>query len=129
MTINEALLQCDTLQPNAFSREDKLRWLARLDGMVLHEIIRTHQPLPDEGEVTEDDVAYDAQTDGDTPLLIPQPYEQLYLLWLGAMMDFHQGEFARYNNALSLFNETWRAFAALYNRTHRPIPMPPVRIL
>ncbi len=44
MTAGEAIAQADELRPNAYSVEQKLRWLRRLDGQIRCELEETHGP-------------------------------------------------------------------------------------
>lgn len=53
-------------------------------------------------------------------LLIPFPHDDVYLKWLGARIDYHNGEFERYNNAMVMFNVEYQSFLASYNRAHMP---------
>ena len=54
MTAGELIARVDELRPNAYSAEQKLRWLRRLDGQILAEIWETHGALPPlKGEVAE----------------------------------------------------------------------------
>lgn len=46
MTAGELIARVDELRPNAYSAEQKLRWLRRLDGQILAEIEETHGALP-----------------------------------------------------------------------------------
>lgn len=43
MTAGEILDRVDALRPNAYSPEQKLRWLRRLDGQILLELLETHR--------------------------------------------------------------------------------------
>ena len=54
MTAGELIARVDELRPNAYSMEQKLRWLRRLDGQILAELEETHGALPPlKGEVAE----------------------------------------------------------------------------
>jgi hypothetical protein len=64
---------------------------------------------------------YDENTDGDTVLLVPSPYDEIYLRWLEAMIDYNNGEYDKYNSAIQLYNTMYRGFANYYTRTHRPV--------
>lgn len=64
---------------------------------------------------------YDADTPGDTELLVPAPYDELYLWWLSAQIDYHNAELAKYNNSIALFNTGYSVYAELYNREHMPL--------
>ena len=115
MTIIEAIHQIDSIKPNSYSQSDKIRWLSRLDGKVKNEIINTH-----EGENKEVFTEYNEQTRTATELLIPHPYDEVYVLWLEAQMDYANGEYTKYNNSITMFNEAYAQFERFYNRTHMP---------
>ena len=116
MTINEAINKTDALKPNNFSVEDKIGWLSTLDFTVKREMIDTHEGGEDivfEG--------YTEETDLDTELLAPAPYDEMYLRWLEAQIDYANNEFGKYNNAIEMYNTAWQAYRNHYNRTHMPI--------
>ena len=116
MTIIEAITQIDTLKPNGFKQPEKIRWLSLLDGVIKAEIIDTHEGG---SEVTF--TGYDESTPLDTKLLVPAPYEHLYLRWLEAQIDYYNAEIGKFNNSISLYNTAYSAFEKYYNRTHMPI--------
>ena len=115
MTINEAITRHDSLKPNGYSQTDKIGWLSIVDGMIKNNIIDTHEGGE---EVTFN--GYDDDTPPDTELIVKAPYDELYISWLSAMVDFHNGEFTRYNNNIVRYNDTLTAYANHYNRTHMP---------
>ena len=53
-------------------------------------------------------------------LLVPPPFEELYLHYLCAMMDYHNAELDRYNHSMGLYRAVLSAFTNFYNRTHMP---------
>ena len=116
MTIIEAINKIDALKSNIYPQEDKVDWLSRLDCMIKKQIIDTHQGA--------DDVSftgYDDNTDLHTVLLVPTPYDEIYLRWLEAQIDYHNGEIKKYNVAITMFNTAYEGFERYYNRTHMPI--------
>ena len=115
MKIIEAINRVDALKRNTYSQPDKVQWLSRVDQMVKRHIIDTH-----EGAEAVTFTGYDDATDLDTELLVPAPYDELYLRWMEAMIDFHNGEYGKYNNAVDMFNTSYAAFQNYYNRTHMP---------
>lgn len=115
MTINEAISRVDELKPNTASRTDKIRWLSQIDSMVKEEIIMTHYPYPQEC-----DTAYNDETPGDTELLVKSPYDDIYVKWLEAQIDYYSGEVNRYNNSIVMFNELYREYNNWYNRKYMP---------
>ena len=105
----------DRLLHNTYTAAEKTAWLSKLDAMVVEQILNPHGG-------GEDIVfsGYTGDTDGETCLLIPAPYDEMYLRWLEAQIHYCNGEFTRYNNAITLFNTEYLAYAAAYNREHPP---------
>ena len=115
MTIIEAISKTDTLKPNSYTQQDKVKWLSILDGIIKKEIIDTHEGAE---KVTFN--GYDTETPLDTILLAPAPYDDVYIKWLEAQMDYANGETAKYNNSMVMFNTAYSAFERYYNRTNMP---------
>lgn len=117
MTIDEAIALCDALRPNQYPREQKIRWLSKLDGRFFHEVFKTHQDCP-----VESFAGYDKTTDGGTILLVPAPYdEDIYNYFLQSQIDKENGEVSRYNQSVTMYNSGLCAFVDYYHRTHLPI--------
>lgn len=114
MTIMEAIYRIDEVKPNSYSQSEKVKWLNTLDGTVKSEIIDTHEG----GE----GVVFEEYTDSDLSkeLLVPAPYDDIYLRWLEARMDYANGEYGKYNNSVTMYNTAYSAYANHYNRTHMP---------
>lgn len=106
MTMNEVIEYVDKVRPNAYSREDKCRWLNTLDGIVAREV---HQTEPRD---------YDLLNGADETLLVPHPYDDVYALYVFAMIDFHNREYDEYNNAVLLFKERLEQYKAWYIRNN-----------
>ena len=115
MTIMDALYRIDELKPNSYSQPEKIKWLSSLDGVIKSEIIDTH-------EGGEDVVfsGYNEDADLSTVLLVPAPYDDIYLRWLEAQMDYSNGEYGKYNNSLVAYNDAYAMYQKYYNRTHMP---------
>ena len=109
MPLGAAIDRVDRLRYNAFSREEKTQWLARLEWMLQRNILDTH-----EGGLSF------REPEEDAPLTAPEGFEGLYLSWLEAQIDLHSGELERYNASISLFNTEYAAFESWYNRTYPP---------
>jgi hypothetical protein len=116
MTIIEAITYADEIKPNSYTQSDKVKWLSQVDGTVKKEIIDTH-----EGAEEETFSGYDDSTPLDTPLLIPHPYDEAYIRFIEAQIDYLNGEMGRYNNSMTAFKSTYASFERFYNRTHMPI--------
>lgn len=116
MTIIEAINKIDALKHNTFSKEDKIGWLSTLDGIIKKEIIDTHEGYE---KVTFN--CYDESTPNNTELLVPAPYEDIYIKWLEAQIDYHTGEIGKYSNSMIMYNSAYSAFERHYNRANMPL--------
>lgn len=115
MTIIEAINGIDSLKPNSYPQQDKVIWLSILDGTIKTEIIDTHEGA--EGVIFN---GYEDVNLFDTVLLVPAPYDDIYIKWLEAQIDYANGETAKYNNSMVMYNTAYSAFERFYNRTHMP---------
>lgn len=115
MTIIDAINRIDSLKQNTYTNSDKIAWLSKLDSMVKRHIIDTH-----DGAESYSFKSYDDDTDLQTELLVPEPYDEMYLRWLEAQIDYANGEYGKYNNAILMFNTTYEGYANYYNRNNMP---------
>ena len=113
MTIAEAIREADRLKPNSFPTEDKLRWLERLELRLREEILeRCEGTLP----------AWSPFETGDLSraLQVPAPFDEIYVHWLCAQMDYYEREYEGFNASNAMFEALFRRFRNAYNREHRP---------
>lgn len=115
MTIMEAINRIDAVKPNSYPQGEKIRWLNTLDSMVKSKVIDTH-----EGAEAVKFEGYTEDTNPSTNLLVPAPYDEMYLFWLESKIDYWNGETGRYNNSISMFNASFEEYEKYYNRTHMP---------
>ena len=115
MKIIEAIQKVDALKPNNYSQEDKIKWLSTLDGIIKAEIIDTH-----EGGSAVTFNGYDMSS-LETELLVPAPYDDIYIKWLEAQINYNIGEIGKYNNSMTMYNSAYSTYERYYNRTHMPI--------
>lgn len=111
-SVNEVIERVGRLKPNAIEDEDKARWLMELDG-------RTYQDLT-KGEAPEKTPPQTWPEDGDKELLAPPPYDNMYDLYLTAMIEFYMREYNNYNNTVGLFNQAMEEFRARWRQDHPP---------
>ena len=116
MKIREAIDMIDDLKHNTYSESTKIHWLSRLDSMVKRLIIDTHECA---NNVTFS--GYDENTDMETELLVPAPFDEVYLRWPEAQIDYANGEYDKYNNAILMYQTAYDGYANYYNRTHMPV--------
>lgn len=118
MTVHEAIAETDHLKPNMYDESDKIRWLSRLEGRIFQEIIATHKFNDGEEEITE--FTPFTPDDGQKELFVGEPYDELYLRWLEAQIDYNNMEFDSFNNSNAVFESVFGAFRNAYNRSHMP---------
>lgn len=116
MTIRDAINRLDALIFNTYTNDDKVQWLSRLDTAVKQQIIDTH-----EGWENVVFTGYTSDTPDTTVLLVPAPYDDVYLRWMEAQIHYHNGEYDKYNSAIILYNTAFSAFASYYNKYNMPV--------
>ncbi len=115
MTIIEAINQIDNLKRNTFSQKQKIVWLSRLEAMVKQLVIDTHEG----GE----DVSFNGfteNTDLQTVLMMPEPFDEAYIYWLEAQIHYANEDIDMYNSAIMMFNASFEGYKAYYKQNHRP---------
>lgn len=110
MTIQDAIAWVDRKKYNIYTREDKLRWLSEQDTEVWMFLSRFEEF---QGVFK----GYGEDTDLSRQLLVPEPFDQMYLRWLEAQIDYANQEFTKFNNAMALHAAAWREFTAWCLRT------------
>lgn len=116
MTIKEAIELVDKLKPNQYQFTLKAKWLSKLDGQIFKEVFVTHEDCPMEVFAGYDDAPPDHE------LLVPYPYdEDIYNYFLQAQIDKENGETAKYNQSITLYNTAYFNYQSWYNRTHKPL--------
>ena len=113
MRIIEAINKIDSLKHNSYTQQDKVEWLSTLDHLVA-DMMNAHEgePVVFEG--------YNEETPLEAELLIHDAYTDVYMRWLEAQIDYANGEYGKYNNAVTAYNSKWQEFERWYNRTHMP---------
>lgn len=117
MNLQTALDRVDVHRPNHVNETQKIAWLNELDGQINTELVRTHCTRPGQFCFK----GYDDTTDGDTVLLAPFPYDELYFYYLCAQVDNVNQEIEKYNNDRELFNNAYKLLSDWMNRTFRPV--------
>lgn len=133
MKLMDAIQMADSLKPNAFTVEQKLRWLNELEGKIQTQIhgIAPDQAVPPDPEEKPEEAAAPAGTDQartlirytlpddeQTELLVPAPYDGVYWERLCAMIDYANGEYDKYAASQVIANGAYRDYAKWYIRTH-----------
>lgn len=126
MKISEAINRANALRDNVLSDEQKAEWLCQLDGQ-LNEMIGIEPPVepdtdPGTEPVEEPDIWPFVNTwpEQDEQLLMPAPHDDVYPLYLVAMIDYYNQESALYANDMAIYNAAMSAARAWWRRNNRP---------
>lgn len=146
MKLIDAINEADNLKPNMYGLPEKIKWLSRLDKRIFDQILMTHwlsdeekEPfLPEEEEEEEgrvfwigvppwmrrkpEKLVFNGYTeeDLDRDLIVKEPYDEIYVHWLEAQIDWNNMEYAGFNNTNAMFESIYSAFRNAFNQTHRP---------
>lgn len=116
MTLISAINRIDALKANTYTQSDKIKWLSTLDGIIKNEIVDTH-----EGGESVVYSGYTDNTDLSTMLLVPAPYDEVYLRYLEMQIDYANGEYLKYNNSMQMYQAAYSAYERYYNRVYKPV--------
>ena len=117
MTIKECIDIVDSSKPNQYTIKDKVIWLSFVEGIIIDEVLKTHEGYDGRYDLfngyTEDNLT--------VTLIVPSPYDRLYTAYLKMKIDQENGETARYNNSMMMYNSYMLEWRKHYNKTHMPI--------
>lgn len=112
MTIGQAISQTRKLSGNAVEDATLCRWLSELDGRLMLDFYKGGEWM-----------SYSLPDDEDHELLVPFPWDELYVHYLEAMVYYSNGEFERYRNSYEMYNKKELDFRQWYARTHVPVTL------
>jgi len=113
MKIREIIERVDRQKPNAFSAEDKVRWISELDGRLGLEVC-----MMDIAQVQQ--LRYGMDCLEHEPLL-QFPHDAMYDHWMFAMIDYANGEYDKYQNAMECYNAHYDSFKHWFLNTYDPV--------
>ena len=107
--MNSVIEYVDSVKPNVYEPTEKYRWINKLEGLISTSVHGMAEP-----------VCYDIPADADRELMVPHPFDDLYELYVGSMIDFYNKEYEHYNNSALMFTERLEQYKAYYNQRHAP---------
>ncbi len=113
MKLGEALARVDGMKPNGYTAEEKVRWLSELDGVLWNEAGKA-AGLPKPA------LPYCWDRDAELELPVAAEYADLYVKYLFAQIDFHNGDFSRYNASAALYQAGYESYTAYLRREKPP---------
>ena len=117
MNIKECIDNVDNVKPNQYGIEEKVDWLSYLDGIIINDVLKSHEGYDNRYDNFE---GYSADKLS-VSLIAKAPYDRLYTAYLKMKIDEENGETARYNNSARMFNAYFDDYRKYYNKTHMPL--------
>lgn len=112
-TIREIIDRVDDTKPNAFSQKVKLGWIAELDGKIAADVML--MSIVDIRQLN-----YTHPEDLNSEPLVGFPHDGIYDAWLGAKIDFMNGEYDKYQNSMEMFNALYVNFVRWFATCYEP---------
>lgn len=138
MTVAALIEQYNTERPNNIEDALKVTWLRKCEQMIINEVVdsHTHDPLDhtslnlsvqgstlyiqEAGKLTDHMAGFDL----DTVLLVPEPYDGVYMYFLDQRIALNQNDTRRYNAASTQYNNALLQYQQYYNRSYETIKKP-----
>ena len=114
-TLRHMIRMADAIRPNAFSDAVKTAWLSGVEGRIQLEVF-----LLEPTEV----VSYTWPEDADKQLLTEPPFDDVYLHWLEAQIDYADGEYDKAANSFAMFNNAMAEYTRFIARRYAPADHP-----
>lgn len=132
MTVVGIIEQFNTERPNQVDDALKVMWLRKCEQMIINEILMSHEhDLEDEKTINltvagstlvvdsagsfEDHINSFAM---ESTLLVPEPYDDLYIHYLDQRIALNQNDTKRYNIASTQYNNALLTYQQYCNRTY-----------
>ena len=112
MKISEAISYVRQLSGNAVDDNTLCRWLSELDGRLMLDFYKGSEWM-----------SYSLPQDADHELLVPFPWDELYVHYLEAMIYYSNGEFDRYRNSYEMYNKKELDYRQWYARNQLPVTL------
>lgn len=112
MKIKEAIAFARKLSGNAIDDDTLCRWLSELDGRLMLDFYKGSEWM-----------SYSVPQDEEHDLLIPFPWDEMYVHYLEAMVYYSNGEFERYRNSYEMYNKKELEYRQWYARNQFPITL------
>jgi len=106
MTVKEAIEKAKDRKPNAFPDEELIDWLNEFEARVQVELMQI---------APEAVVSYDLADDAEKAMLLPKPFESMYVDYICMMIQFNQEEWTAYNNTSLMLNASFNEAQKYYN--------------
>lgn len=119
MTIRELINKISDEKPNSFSEAKLISFVNEVEAEVAEELHMDKEDVPV--------YVYEHDEDLDKVLLIPAPYDRLYISYVKAMIDYTNEEYDSYANNQAQHVQDYRDFVDWVVRTGQAVTRNTVR--
>ena len=117
MTIKDCIDLVDNSKPNQYTIKEKVMWLSFIEEIIINEVLKTHEGYDGRYDLFE---GY-SEDKLSVTLIVPSPYDRVYIEYLKMKIDEANGETARYNNSAAMYNAHMDKYKKWYNKLHMPL--------
>ena len=114
MTVEEVIERIRAIKPSGYDDDMLTEWVCQLEAHIHEDIVQRCEDAPERPDFSADDRSR-------IELVAPFPYDEIYLKWLQAKVDYWNGEYDRYQNDMVMYQYAWNQFSAYWMREHMPL--------
>lgn len=111
MKISDLFNDINSVKP--ITKEKFLKWLNEAETLLYQKVFSMAADTDFDLPIYDNEVS-------ETVLLVPVPYDDIYLFFIYAKIDSFNQEWDSYNNNITLYNNLYDGFAIYYRRNHIP---------
>ncbi len=113
MTLGEVVRRITDSGIGQYDAETITGWVNEIEAQIADEIVSHAEGFdPETPEL-------DYEREPDRVLTAPDRFQDVYLCYVAAKIDYRNQETERYNNDVAMFNAAYAAYAAWFRRLHR----------
>ncbi len=118
MTLGKLIETIIALRGQQYDTDIMVGWVNEIESQAVEQVINRSEG------VQVDFTPYEWEIDMEKELLIPDRFQDVYMSYMFAKIDFMNQEIERYNNDVAMQDAAWKAYASWHIRTHMPKAMP-----
>lgn len=113
MKVGKLIETATVLIGQQYDLEMLIGWLNEIEGQVLDQVVNKAQRF---------DIEFVPFTEDDTEreLTVPDRFQDVYINYIRAKVDFTNQETERYNNDAAMFEASWKEYASWHIRNYVP---------
>lgn len=118
VTLNKLIENIIHLRGLEFGTDIMVGWVNEIEAQAVEQVINHAEGYDLEF------APYEYERDGERMLLIPDQFQDVYINYLFAKIDFNNQETERYNNDVAMLESAWSGYESWHIRTYKQKPLP-----